>query len=181
MTSGGLPERARWRIDSRAMRSRRAARLAFVTAGFVPLGVLTAGSVIVACDEPMPTVRPCGRIPDDGCPRSRADACDDPLCAGVYACVEGVWTLERVCRDAVDGGRGVPPDGSVDARAEDAAFGDGSDRGGGRCPPLRETDCSLERARACASGCCGCDDVFSCEPDGWVARGYCDEGTLRFF
>lgn len=143
--------------------------------------VLTA---LPSCEE-AETPHPCTSIPTGGCPRSRGVACEDLACEAVYACRPGnVWELDRLCPPR-DGG--PPRDGSAeasDARADapidaarsfDASYDGQGANGGPGCAGLQGPDCSLGFALACPAGCCGCEDLFTCESSTWTFYATCRE------
>jgi hypothetical protein len=146
-------------------------------------------AVGAACDD-LAAPQRCTNIPAGGCPLvGSADenggtgiTCEDPTCAAVYACRPGdVWDRTGSCpvRDAgahVDGGHSEPAeaaappfDASIDAPP--GAFG------GPGCPSLQTPDCALGVVLGCG-GCCGCEDLFVCEDDGWTLWGSCADGRL---
>lgn len=136
--------------------------------------------VLGACsDRPVP--QPCSNIPAGGCPLSRGVACEDPACEAVYLCrPNDVWELHQRCpmresRSLEDGGIGPEAespmfDASIDAPP--GAFG------GAGCESLQAPDCPLGIALACGAGCCGCEDLFVCENNGWTPWGSCADGRI---
>lgn len=144
------------------------------------LGTLGVAAFIVAaaCDDG-PVPRPCSGIPAGGCPLSRGVACQDPACEAVYLCrPEDVWELYERCPQREAGARldasadVVAPALIVDASidAPPGAFG------GPGCPSLQSPDCALGVALACGPTCCGCEDLFVCEANGWTLWGACGPG-----
>jgi len=143
--------------------------------------VSAALAIVAACDDG-PVPQPCSDIPAGGCPLSRGVACEDPACEAVYLCRPGnVWELHERCpeREAgaaqdgatVDAGSSPPVfDASVDAPP--GAFG------GPGCASLQTPDCALGVALACGAGCCGCEDLYVCEDEGWTLWGSCGDGGL---
>jgi hypothetical protein len=122
----------------------------------------------------------CGQIPPDGCPIGRGGTCEDVVCAALYDCVEGSWTLAETCvRGGGEGGGGA-----------------GAGQGGGECAPvsldhtgeamgctpdLQSPDCPVAAAETCAASACltECDAFFLCTDDGWALAAFCDrEGAL---
>lgn len=152
-----------------------------LTAAALATAVLTA---LPSCEE-AETPQRCTSIPTGGCPLSRGIACEDLACEAVYACRPGnVWELDRVCppRDA-----GPLRDGSADAsdaeadapldaaRSFDAGYDGAGANGGPGCPALQGPDCALGFALACPAGCCGCEDLFTCESGTWTFYASCRE------
>lgn len=155
--------------------ARRAAR-AVARAGAALLAALAA--LAAACqggDEPLL----CGEIPEGGCPVGRGGTCADRVCAGLYDCVQGAWTLVTRC-DQPDVGAGG------------AGGGPGPDAGDGGCavvpidhtgeaegctPDLQHPDCPASAAETCEQAAClgGCFDFFLCKGEGWVEVAYCTE------
>jgi len=46
--------------------------------------------------------------------------------------------------------------------------------------PPQPPDCPLATGFACATACCGCEDLFVCENGGWTPWGSCgDAGPER--
>lgn len=135
-------------------------------------------AVVAACEDE-PTKIKCFDIPDGGCPVGYGDACEDPTRSATYQCMPGnVWQLEAQCpaheagapEDAasVDAGEASAPvfDASIDAPP--GAFG------GPGCETLQAPDCPLGLVLACG-GCCGCEDLFVCENQGWTLWGSCSD------
>jgi hypothetical protein len=123
----------------------------------------------------------CGQIPEGGCPIGRGGTCADLVCAGLYDCVEGAWTLVTPCEQGGAGGAGGGHGG-----------GDGGDGGDGGCTPvsidhtgeaagcapdLQHPDCPASAAETCEQTAClsGCFDFFLCTDEGWVEVAYCTE------
>jgi hypothetical protein len=147
------------------------------TAALVGVAWAAAALVPGACagdSEPLL----CGQIPEGGCPLGRGGTCADPVCAGLYDCVEGAWTLVTRCEQGGAGGAGGGPDG-----------GDGGDGGcapvmidhtgeeAGCTPDLQHPDCPASAAETCEQTAClsGCFDFFLCKGEGWVEVAYCTE------
>jgi hypothetical protein len=140
---------------------------------FVGLAALAALAVAVSCSDAA-TAEPCSSVPPGGCPLSRGVACEDPACEAVYTCSPGnVWTLDHVCPSREAGApRDAAHDAALDASPTTIAFDASIDAppgasGGPGCAPLQSPDCPLGLALACASGCCGCEDLFVCDNGGW--------------
>jgi hypothetical protein len=157
-------------IESQAMLRRR-----------MLLGAIVVGAGLVAvaaCDEG-PVPQPCSDIPAGGCPLSRGLACEDPACEAVYLCrPNNVWELHERCplREA-----GAPPDVNVDSGGPAPVLDASIDAppgafGGPNCGSLQAPDCALGIALACSQSCCGCEDLFVCEDDGWTLWGSCGDG-----
>ena len=139
--------------------------------------------LFAACNEAS-VATPCSDIPEGGCPRSRGVACADPACEAVYLCrPNNVWELEQRCpprtgapaASLADGGEAdasapIPADAAPDAPP--GAFG------GPGCPGLQAPECALGLALVCGTGCCGCEDLFVCEDDGWTLWGTCADGGV---
>lgn len=152
-----------------------APRVAFV--------LLFAGAVLaaVAACEDATVPEPCSDIPAGGCPLSRGVACEDPACEAVYACrPDNVWELQGMCPTreagapsdaaaAVDADMPAPFDASLDAPP--GAYG------GPGCASLQVPDCALGVVLGCG-GCCGCEDLFICEDNGWTLWGTCTDGGI---
>lgn len=131
---------------------------------------------IGACSDTPPGAL-CKDIPAGGCPLGHGVACDDPLCAAVYACSGGSWSLDHVCAPRDGGVDASPPDArpprDADIDAPPGAFG------GPGCADLQPPDCSLGSALACSSGCCECADLYVCVDAGWAPWGVCtDDGGI---
>jgi hypothetical protein len=134
-------------------------------------------AVVAACEDGA-TPEACSNIPPGGCPLSRGVACEDPACEVVYACRPGnVWELDRRCppRDAPDDASvsdagAAPFDASIDAPP--GAFG------GPGCESLQAPDCALGLALSCGANCCGCEDLYICEDNGWTLWGVCADGGV---
>jgi hypothetical protein len=140
--------------------------------------VATTLVLFAACDDGA-VARPCSNIPAGGCPISRGVACEDPACEAVYACRPGdVWELQERCpaRDAgpseTNDAAPVEPDAGspVGDAAIDAPPGA---YGGPGCDSLQAPDCALGVALACGADCCGCEDLYICEDNGWTLWGGC--------
>ena len=162
-------------LVSRTLSPRLAVALGLVLGAAV--GVTTA-----ACRDDSPPAQPCRNVPDGGCPRSRGLACEDPACKAVYLCREdNTWELEKLCppREAAAGPVTPPPDAAVTPRDAGFVLPPGASGGPG-CRPLQPPDCPLATGFACATGCCGCEDLFVCEDAGWTPWGSCgDAGPER--
>ncbi len=154
----------------------RAPRL--VRAAVVALAALAAtafAALPIGGCQPSTMPLLCGEIPKNGCPLGRGGSCDDVLCAGLYDCVEGQWTLGLDCK------REGAPNGSTDA-GPDATCApamiahDGETNG---CTvDLQNPDCPVAAAEAvCSQSVCltSCTDFFLCTKDGWSLAAYCDE------
>jgi hypothetical protein len=117
----------------------------------------------------------CGEIPANGCPLGRGGSCDDVLCAGLYDCVEGRWTLGLDCK------RDGAPNGSADAGPDAACTPAMIAHDGevpGCTPDLQNPDCPVTAAESvCRESVCltSCTDFFLCTKDGWSLAAYCDE------
>lgn len=126
---------------------------------------------------------PCTGIPVGGCPLSHGVACDDPTCAAAYACLDNEWVLDHTClardastADVVDASFEDVVEASVIDAATDAPPGA---YGGPGCVPLESPDCALGIALACPSGCCACEDLFTCTTNGgWTPYGRCRDGII---
>lgn len=128
----------------------------------------------------------CGEIPANGCPLGRGGSCDDQVCAALYDCEGGKWTLAVDCSgdagtSATSGSAG---DSGPDAPCTPVALSHAGELTG--CEPaLEEPDCPAAVADgACAESACltGCIDFYLCvhDPDplhdrGWSTVAYCDE------
>ena len=155
-------------------------RRAFTVAA-LGIVVLTA---LPSCED-AETPQACTSIPTGGCPLSRGVACADPACEAVYACRPGnVWELDRMCpprdagplRDGSAEASDASTDGQVDAaRSFDASYDGAGANGGPGCAGLQGPDCSLGFALACPAGCCGCEDLFTCESGTWTFYAACRE------
>ena len=133
------------------------------------LGTLTLLAFPSCSDEPVPS--PCSSIPAGGCPLSRGVACEDPTCEAVYFCrPNNVWELKGRC-PAPEAGPALdaaaPPSFDASIDAPPGAFG------GPGCDSLQVPECALGLALACGAGCCGCEDLFVCEDQGWTLWGAC--------
>ena len=159
-------------------------RLRARVSSLVLLVILFGGAVVVACEDTSPDV-PCMNIPLGGCPNGGADACQDSTCYNIFNCVSGNWTLDHACPrpdaggdNSLDAAPEAQEQSAFDARGIDAPPGAG---GGPGCIDLEMPDCALEVALVCSSSdCCGCQDLFVCQPSGWVAWGTCsaDAGVV---
>jgi hypothetical protein len=94
----------------------------------------------------------------------------------VYACRENnVWELDHTCPPVE---AGASADASLDGAAETGPAFDASldappgSFGGPGCQPLEQPDCELGLVLLCASGCCGCQDLYVCQ-NGWDLWGEC--------
>jgi hypothetical protein len=148
--------------------------------------VVTAVVLFAACDDSA-VPEPCTDIPPGGCPRSHGVACEDPACEAVYLCrPNNVWEFYERCPP-----RGAGPDAAPtvvsDAEAGPPLAFDASidappgSFGGRGCEPLQEPECMLGLALSCGADCCGCQDLFVCEDEGWTYWGTCggDGGVSR--
>lgn len=118
----------------------------------------------------------CGEIPVGGCPVGRGGSCTDVVCAGLYDCVGGHWTLSHACA-ARDGGLdGTAPDVvELDAPCTPVSIDAASTSA--QCPGLELPDCPVEAAQTCAENACKteCIDFFVCQSDGsLLAVAHCD-------
>jgi len=122
-------------------------------------------------------VRPCGQIPEKGCPVGRGGTCDDATCAALYDCVDGAWRRAETCPGGgQDPDAGVSPDGCakpvIDRTGETT----------GCMPDLQNPDCPAVAAEQCFETVCltDCIDFFLCTEEGWNLVAYCnEEGTLE--
>lgn len=133
------------------------------------LALLAVGA---ACGDPG-GVETCGEIPEDGCPSGRGGSCDDLVCAGLYDCVGGEWTLEEDCGEVSDASTTTGAGGAGGAGACDLPE---LDRTGevSRCTPdLQEPDCPVAAAEVCVPCMSGCVDFFLCTEDGWLDVAAC--------
>ncbi|MCC6556225.1 MAG: hypothetical protein IT372_24970 [Polyangiaceae bacterium] len=125
----------------------------------------------------------CGQIPEGGCPIGRGGTCDDAVCAGLYDCVEGAWTLVTRCEQGGGGGAGGQAAGAGGGGAggcEEVSI-DHAGEITGCAPDLQSPDCPAAAAETCASTACltGCLDFFLCTAEGWTEVAYCaDDGQL---
>lgn len=143
----------------------------------IALGAL-ALALPAACHPDLVAPR-CGEIPAGGCPRSKADSCEDPSCDAVYVCtLDSVWSRERTCGPR-DAGPDVERAQDAPAATRDVAIDAPPGAWGGPgCIDLQPPDCPLGRVLACAAGsCCGCEDLFVCEAGAWQYWGACDQGN----
>ncbi len=136
----------------------------------VVLGGLVASGALFCCSDGFDLPKPCGTIPENGCP-DKGQQCADPLCATLYSCTDGVWRFTMSCPFDPDAGDASRPEASAPVEA-------GFDPNEAKCPSLEEPDCPRSFARACTSGCCGCEDVFACENGEWSLIGGCTDGGL---
>ncbi len=170
------------------MRLVRAAVVAVVAASAPAFATLHAAG----CNDGDP-LKLCGEIPANGCPLGRGGTCDESICAGLYDCVEGKWTLAVDC--SADGGKGGDAGGDggvhpVDGGAEaDAACTPVMLSHAGEAigcqPDLEAPDCPVAVTdSACAETVClsGCTDFYLCIQDpmqangkSWSAVAYCDD------
>ncbi len=161
-------------IDSHRMVRRRGLLGAIIVGAAMGIGL------VAGCDDG-PVPEPCSDIPAGGCPLSRGLACEDPACEAVYLCrPNNVWELHEHCPPREAGARG---DASLDAGDPATGFDASVDAppgafGGPNCRSLQVPECPLGVALACGAGCCGCEDLFVCEDDGWTIWGSCGEGGL---
>jgi hypothetical protein len=158
---------------SRPVGSRSRAWL-LVRACVVALPLAIGLTSFVACEKDQ-EIAVCGEIPVGGCPVGRGGSCLDPLCAGLYDCVGGAWTLTTAC---------PPAEGSDGGDAGEAGpsnvctpFVVGVEAGAQNCTPdLEVPDCPIEAAECVESACTtGCTDFYVCEPDGWLVVASCDD------
>ncbi len=136
-------------------------------------------AALVGCD--LPQVELCGEIPEDGCPLGRGGTCDDALCAALYDCVSGEWTLAEECPDFVQGGGGQGASGAGGGEGGACFAFDHGAEVDGCTPDLQPPDCPAAAAELCAADACltGCVDFYLCEARGWVLVGFCsEEGDL---
>lgn len=162
----------------RALRPVRAA--VFALAAFAGASAPAAGCF------PTNELLLCGEIPAGGCPLGRGGSCDDSVCAGLYDCVEGKWTLAVDC--AADGGTSTATgtasgggsgggDAGPDVACVPATISHAGEKQG--CTPdLQNPDCPVAAAEAaCLESVCltGCVDFYLCTKDSWTLAAYCDE------
>ncbi|MBK6515406.1 MAG: hypothetical protein IPG04_15110 [Polyangiaceae bacterium] len=132
---------------------------------------------LVACTTPELLL--CDRIPDGGCPLGRGGSCDDEVCAGLYDCIGGEWTLVEACEGGGgQGGAGVGGGGGGGGSGGcDVPEFDHTGQTFGCSPDLQPPDCPVEAAEVCGDPCLTeCVDFFLCLREGWQSVGYCDEG-----
>ena len=131
----------------------------------VALGVAIGIGLAAACGGDFVRTSPCTAIPDGGCPEA-IDTCRDVSCEAVYRCerLSNTWAFVASCgpRPPEDGGGEAPRDAGSDAE--------------GPCPLLQLPDCERSLP-ACEAGCCGCEDLFSCEDGEWRFVEVCDGGA----
>ncbi len=146
----------------------------------VPLLAASAALVLAAACDDGTTPQPCTDIPPGGCPISRGVACEDPACEAVYACrPDDVWELQERCPvreagaepDAAPVEASAPPSFDASVDAPPGAYG------GPGCESLQLPDCALGVVLGCGS-CCGCEDLFVCEDNGWTLWGTCGDGGI---
>lgn len=161
----------------------------------VSLGV--AFSMLVGsagCEGTLIRSTDCGEIPSGGCidKGSAVDQCQDPACTDLYSCIEdapgdplGTWQLARGCparapapelpdgaAPQTDGGNDAAPrEGGLPPDLPQGAYG------GPGCVSLQLPDCALAVGYACATACCGCEELFVCESGGWESWGTCQADT----
>lgn len=131
-----------------------------------------------ACGAPA-DIKLCGQIPPDGCPLGRGGTCDDPLCAALYDCVDGVWTRKEIC--AFGGAGGAGGGGGFGAGGCPLIVIDHTGEADGCTPDLQSPDCPASAAEVCASSACltDCVDFFLCTQGGWIDVAHCDpDGNL---
>jgi hypothetical protein len=119
----------------------------------------------------------CGQIPEGGCPIGRGGTCADELCAGLYDCVDGSWTLVSPCDQGGAGGAGgAPGSGGGDGGCEQVTV-DHTGEAAGCTPDLQHPDCPASAAETCAHTACltGCLDFFLCTEEGWQEVAFCTE------
>lgn len=163
---------------------------AAVVAAVAPCALGFAMLPATGCDDGN-TLLLCGEIPANGCPLGRGGSCDDAVCAGLYDCIEGKWTLAVDC--PADGGTGSTSStgGGADAGPDAACTPVAVSHEGellGCQGDLQEPDCPAAVIDgACAETVCltGCIDFYLCLPDkgqvnqrSWAAVAYCDEDGL---
>ena len=153
----------------RAPRLVRAALVALTALAATAFAALPMGGC-----QPSTMPQLCGEIPKNGCPLGRGGSCNDVLCAGLYDCVEGKWTLALDCKG--DGGPSSS-DAGTDAACTPATIAhDGEVQG---CTPdLQNPDCPVTAAESvCRESVCltSCTDFFLCTKDGWALAAYCEE------
>jgi hypothetical protein len=119
----------------------------------------------------------CGEIPTDGCPLGRGGTCDDVLCAALYDCVEGDWTLIETCEQHGDGGAaGGTASGNGGAGGCSVPIIDHTGETSGCEPDLLDPDCPVQAAEVCGDPCgTGCIDFFLCLERGWTSVAFCTE------
>lgn len=153
--------------------------------------VLAALLVAPACEDVV-TPQKCTNIPPGGCPLvddpndptangGTGVACADPTCAAVYACRPGnTWELQGVCpaHEA-----GAPLDAGTEPVEASAPVFDASidappgAYGGPGCTSLQLPDCPLGVVLGCG-GCCGCEDLYVCQDNGWTLWGSCGDAGI---
>ena len=146
------------------------------------LGPVVVGALVAACQSGAFS-KPCGRIPDGGCPNDRGGTCEDRACEALYACYDGTWVQVKAC---------PPGGGGGGAAAGGGSGGDGlSGAGGGACTPatidhtaevdgcdpdlVEVPDCPVEVAESCHPCASGCEDFFLCTVGGWNLVAYCNQ------
>jgi hypothetical protein len=134
---------------------------------------------------------PCGEIPTDGCPRGDSGTCEDPVCAALYDCVDGSWSLAEECPGFVAGGGGVGAEGGDAGGGVGGGLAAGGAGGcgtaidlsrevSGCAPELQAPDCPADIVLSSCEPCGGeCLDFFLCKEEGWVSVAFCSpEGEL---
>jgi len=169
----------------RAIRLVGAAVLAGIAASALGFAALSTSG----CDSGTAPLL-CGEIPAGGCPLGRGGTCDDPLCAGLYDCVEGKWTLATDCttNGATSGSSGSSGSSGGDAGADGACTPIALSHEGemtGCKPDLQAPDCPVSLTEgACVETVCNvtdCLDFYLCIYDKvqvdhrvWSAVAGCD-------
>ncbi len=74
----------------------------------LPLAVATILAIAVSCYQGLPDAIGCNDIPDGGCPTDRGGSCDDPACAAIYTCNDGIWSFAQKCAPIEAGAGGGP-------------------------------------------------------------------------
>jgi len=126
-------------------------------------------------------VQLCDEIPENGCPKGRGGTCDDPVCAALYDCIDGLWEKTETCEGNAVGGAGGATTGSGGAGGSGGACTpitfDHSDEKIGCMPDLQSPDCPVVAAEQCPESACltDCTDFFMCKQEGWIAIAYCDD------
>ena len=154
-------------MQTKTRSSRRSKR-----SGRTLAAALGAAVALAGCGSLSDNIKLCGEIPADGCPAGRGGSCDDKVCAALYDCVDGSWTVTKTCGPIGEGGAG-----GADAGA-DAACGVKIDDTGetvGCEPDLQTPDCPAAAAESCAACQSDCVDFFLCTEQGWLAVAYCDD------
>lgn len=126
-------------------------------------------------------VQTCGEIPQGGCPLGRGGTCDDSLCAALYDCVDGDWSLATECEQG-SGGTTSTGGGGVGGAGEGGCSVPAIDHAAevsGCTPDLQEPDCPAVAAESCTACLTGCVDFYLCVAAGWDLVAFCsDDGAL---